>query len=135
MAKFIVLLTDDPCYWAQFSPEQMGDVMKQYAAWGMKMHASRRIKIGHKLADEGGKRMQKVRGKLKVTDGPFTESHEVIGGFYVIEADSYDHCLELFADHPHIAHGHPIDLRAIDAPSRGRAKRGRAVAKPRSKKA
>lgn len=124
MAKFMVLLTDDPSYWATCTPEQMQEVIKQYVAWSMKMHATKRIKVGHKLADEGGKRLQKVRGKVKVSDGPFAESHEVIGGFYVLEADSYDHCHELLADHPHLAHGQRIDVRAIEeVRSRGRRKK------------
>jgi len=128
MAKFMVLLTDDPCYWAQFGPEEMQGVIKQYVAWGMKMHAAKRIKVGHKLADEGGKRMTMAKGKLKVSDGPFAESHEVVGGFYLLEADSYDHCVKLLADHPHLAHGHRIDVRAVDAPPRGRG-RGKKPAK------
>ncbi len=110
----MVLLTDDPSYWAKMTPAQMQEVIKQYVAWSMQMHATKRIKAGHKLVDEGGKRMQKVRGKVKVTDGPFAESHEVIGGFYVVEADGYDHCLELLAGHPHLAHGQRIDVRAIE---------------------
>ncbi len=123
MAKFMVLLTDDPSYWSKCSPEEMQAVIKQYVAWSMKMHATKRIKVGHKLADEGGKQLQKSRGKLKVTDGPFAESHEVIGGFYVLEADSYAHCIELLGDHPHLAHGQRIDLRAIEeVRSRGRRK-------------
>jgi len=124
MAKFMVLLTEDPAYWAKFGPEQMQAAIKQYVAWGMKMHASKRIKVGHKLTDEGGRRLVQSKGKLEVSDGPFAESHEVIGGFYLLEADSYDHCVELLADHPHLAHGHRIDVRAVDAvPSRGRGRK------------
>ncbi|MBM4014779.1 MAG: transcription initiation protein [Planctomycetes bacterium] len=114
MAKFLVMLTEDPAYWAKYTPEQMGDVIRQYVAWGMKMQATRRMKVGHKLVDEGGKRLTAARGRLKVTDGPYAESHEVVGGFYVMEADSYDQAAKLLAGHPHLAHGQRIDLRAIE---------------------
>ena len=42
-----------------------------------------------------GKRMRWNRGKLSTTDGPFTETKEVIGGFAVIEAPSMDAALKL----------------------------------------
>jgi hypothetical protein len=77
MAKFMVLLTEDPCYWAKFGPEQMQAAIKQYVAWGMKMHAAKRIKVGHKLTDEGGKRLVAPKGKLKVSDGPFAGSRQL----------------------------------------------------------
>lgn len=131
MARFVVMLTEDPSYWAKFTPEQMGDVIKQYVAWGMKMHATRRIKVGHKLVDEGGKRLQQQRGKLKVTDGPYAESHEVVGGFYVLEADSYDHCVTLLAGHPHLAHGQRVDLRAIEEMGGGGRRRKAPAARKR----
>jgi hypothetical protein len=134
MARFMVLLTDDPSYWAKLAPEQMQEVIKQYVAWSMKMRATKRIKVGHKLADEGGKRMEQVRGRLKVSDGPFAESNEVVGGFYVLEADGYDHCLELLADHPHLAHGQKILVRAVDEMP-ARARKAAKARKARSKSA
>jgi len=42
-----------------------------------------------------GKRVRNAHGKLSLTDGPFTESKEVIGGFAVLEATSLDHAIEL----------------------------------------
>ena len=42
-----------------------------------------------------GKRVRLARGKLTVTDGPFTESKEVVGGYALVEATSYDEALVL----------------------------------------
>jgi hypothetical protein len=42
-----------------------------------------------------GKRMRWNRGKLSTTDGPFTETKEVIGGYAILEAPSMDAALEL----------------------------------------
>jgi hypothetical protein len=42
-----------------------------------------------------GKRVRWNRGKLSMTDGPFQETKEVIGGFAVLEARSMEHALEL----------------------------------------
>jgi hypothetical protein len=49
------------------------------------------------------RRAQSVRvrdGKTLVTDGPFTETKEAVGGFDIIEADSLDHAVEIAAGHP-----------------------------------
>jgi hypothetical protein len=42
-----------------------------------------------------GKRVRLAHGKLSVTDGPFTESKEVIGGYAMLEAESMEEALEL----------------------------------------
>ncbi|HEY6941688.1 YciI family protein [Dokdonella sp.] len=42
-----------------------------------------------------GKRVRLAHGKLSMTDGPFTESKEVIGGYAVLEAASLDEAVEL----------------------------------------
>src|SRR5690349_8810202 len=42
-----------------------------------------------------GKRVRQRNGKLTTTDGPFTETKEVIGGFALIEARDMDHAIEL----------------------------------------
>ena len=42
-----------------------------------------------------GKRVRQRHGKLSVTDGPFTETKEVIGGYAVLEAGSMDEAIEL----------------------------------------
>jgi hypothetical protein len=42
-----------------------------------------------------GKRVRQRNGKLSVTDGPFTETKEVIGGYAVLEAKSMEHAIEL----------------------------------------
>lgn len=42
-----------------------------------------------------GVRVRRRRGKLSITDGPFTETKEVIGGYAVLEAESKEHAIEL----------------------------------------
>ncbi|MCI0652423.1 MAG: YciI family protein, partial [Planctomycetes bacterium] len=52
--------------------------------------------------------------RLKVVDGPFAETKDVIGGFYLVKADSYSHCVDLIQDHPHLEFGQTITVREID---------------------
>ncbi len=59
------------------------------------------MKSGHLLAVEGclpsamGARVRKADGAYKVTDGPFTETKEVVGGLAILKADSKEQAVEL----------------------------------------
>lgn len=69
-----------------------------------------------------GKRMRWNRGKLTSTDGPFTETKEVIGGFAMLEAPSTDAAIELVKRFLAV-HGDEwnveCELRALDGPEFG----------------
>ena len=60
----------------------------------------------------GGARIESRRGKLKLTDGPFAETKEVLGGYYTIEAADYDEAVKLAMDHPHLEHG-TVEVRHV----------------------
>ena len=52
-------------------------------------------------------------GKLVVTDGPFVETKEVLGGVLILEARDLDHVLELMSKHPGAQFG-PWEIRPVD---------------------
>jgi hypothetical protein len=47
-------------------------------------------------------------GEFLVSDGPLAETREVVGGYAVIRADSYEQAVELCRDHPAAEHGHIV---------------------------
>ena len=53
-------------------------------------------------------------GKPRATDGPYSETKEVLGGIYLIEAKDYDEAVERTLDHPHLDHG-TIEVRQLYA--------------------
>jgi hypothetical protein len=62
--------------------------------------------LGDRLAAPRRAKSVRVRdGKKHVTDGPFTETKEVVGGFDIIECDSLDEAVEIAAGHPVAASG------------------------------
>jgi hypothetical protein len=66
---------------------------------------------GDQLAPPRRARSVRVRdGKTLVTDGPFTETKEAVGGFDIIEADSLEEAVEIAAGHP-IAQFGTIEVR------------------------
>jgi hypothetical protein len=82
------------------------------------------MKAGSLLAVEGclpsatGARMRLSNGKLTVTDGPFTESKEVIGGLALLQANSKEEALELVKEFLHTAGDGECELRQLfEAPA------------------
>jgi hypothetical protein len=69
--------------------------------------------IGDQLAPPRRARTVRVRdGKRLVTDGPFTETKEAIGGFDLLECDSLDEAVEIAASHPLASFG-TIEVRPL----------------------
>jgi hypothetical protein len=65
------------------------------------------------LPSSKGARVRRSGGKLSVTDGPFTESKEVIGGFAVLEAKSREEAIELTKHFLEVAGDGECELRQI----------------------
>jgi hypothetical protein len=47
-------------------------------------------------------------------DGPFVETKEIVSGFHIIKADSYDHAMKLVADHPVFSYKGLLEIREVD---------------------
>ena len=77
------------------------------------------MKAGFLLAVEGclpsatGARVRQLNGKLTVTDGPFTESKEVIGGLALLQANSKEEALELVKQFLQVAGDGECELRQL----------------------
>ena len=77
------------------------------------------MKAGFLLAVEGcmpsapGARVRLSNGKLTVTDGPFTESKEVIGGLAILQANSKEEAIELAKQFLHVAGDGECELRQL----------------------
>jgi hypothetical protein len=115
MAQFILILHENMSVYADVTPEEMQQMVTQYGAWGKALAAKGHYVGGHKLTDEGGKHMRKANGALGVTDGPYSEAKEIVGGLFIIEAPDYDAAVQLASDCPHLENGW-IEVRQIDRP-------------------
>lgn len=127
MPKYLILLHADNSQWLKFSPQEMEKAMLRYRAWGEKARQEKFNLGGSKLSDEPGRVMRGGKAaKPRVTDGPYSETKELLGGYYLIEAANYDQAVERCKDHPHLEHG-TIEIRELDerkAEDVGRAAKG-----------
>jgi hypothetical protein len=114
MPKFMLLLHDDPSGFASVSPEQMQKIIEKYIAWGSKLRAAGVLHSSDKLTDEPGRVVRGKNGQIRVTDGPFSEAKEVLGGYYIITAASYDEAVEAVKDCPQLEYGGSIEIREVE---------------------
>jgi hypothetical protein len=119
MPKFMLLLHDDKSAWTAISPDEMQRIIERYVAWGAKLRAAGILKSSDKLTDDRGRVVRGKNGQLRVTDGPFVEAKEVLGGYYTIEAASYDEAVQRVQDCPHLDYGGTIEIRQVDEMMRG----------------
>jgi len=106
MPQFMLLLYDDPTGWQKLSPEQIQKAEEKYGAWGKKPF----IRASQRLGGDAGRVLRSKDGKAVASDGPYSETKEVLGGYYIIEAADYDEAVRLTTDHPHLEHG-TIEIR------------------------
>lgn len=92
------------------SPEQMQANMGKWFAWIEKLSKDGRYVSGEPLLP-GGKLIQ---GKNKsVTDGPYTEGKELVGGFFIVNAADMNEAVKLCDDYPDYEIGGSIQVRQV----------------------
>jgi len=110
MEQYLFLIRSNPADFAGRSAEEMQQLIQKVSAWRQSLQ--NRIAIGKKLKDGEGRVLRKNGASPSVTDGPFVEAKEVMGGFFVVEAENYDQATELAKSCPLVNFG-SIEIRAI----------------------
>jgi hypothetical protein len=93
------------------SPEQMQQTMQKWRSWFKELAEKAHLKdIGHPLENAG----KVVKGKQKaVTDGPFAEAKDVVGGFTLIQARDLEQAVEISKGCPILELGGSVEVRPI----------------------
>jgi hypothetical protein len=113
MPQFMLLLYETPGDFAKLSPDEIQKVIEKYSAWGQRMAESGKMVAGHKLTEDGGKRLPKGGTAAAATDGPYAETKEVVGGVYILRAKDFNEAVTLAVGCPHSQFGR-IEVRQID---------------------
>ncbi len=109
MSQYMLLLYENPAGWQKLSPEEMQKAIEKYMAWTKKPFTV----DSKRLAGDPGRVIRSQNGKPRATDGPYSETKEVVGGIYVIEAANYDEAVQRTLDHPHVEYGGTIEVRQL----------------------
>ncbi len=114
MPDFILLLHRPAGPPPALPPEQASAITKEYFGWGNRLRSEGRLKAGEKLTFDPGRAMRPAGERIIVTDGPYAESKELLGGFFVIAASDYDEACRTAETCPHFKYGGSIEVRQID---------------------
>lgn len=111
--KYMILIYGEESGWADLSPEQAAEVMGAYNAYTEKL-ASAGVLLGGDELDVVAK-AKSVRGvgATHVVDGPFVDTKEALGGYYMIECASHEEALNWAKQAPTMLHGGGVELRPL----------------------
>lgn len=97
--QYALLIHEDEAFWDSSTPEEIGRTMAGYQAFGERNAGV--IKDGQALQPTATATTVRVRdGERLLTDGPFAETREQFGGYYVVDVPGLDEALELAAQIP-----------------------------------
>jgi hypothetical protein len=117
MEKFMLIFHGGQLPEEQRTPETMQAGMGKWMTWIDKLAKAGKYVAGEPLMP-GGKL---ISGSSKgVTDGPYTEGKEIVGGFFIVNAADYNEAVALCDDYPDYENGGKVQVRQImkmDMPS------------------
>ena len=114
MHSYLLLLHEIPADAVEVSPAEMAEIVQGCQAWSSDLAQRGLLAGGEKLCDDGGRHLRLQGGRPLATDGPYAEAHDVIGGYYVVTADSDAQAEAIAVECPHHGGGRWIELRKID---------------------
>jgi hypothetical protein len=111
--KYLCTIYGEESEWSNATPEQMAEVMAAYNAFGEEAGAAGVILGGEGLEPTSSATTVRVRdGERVLSDGPFAETKEQLGGFYLLECGSLDEAIDWAAKIPGAATG-SVEVRPV----------------------
>ena len=113
MPKYAALIYSDQSEMATATPEAMQEVMEQYDTFTKEVTGSGVMAGGEALQPTNTATTVRVRGdQVQTTDGPFAETKEQLGGFYLFNCKDLDEAIEWAAKIPGAVFG-SIEVRPV----------------------
>ena len=111
--RYMLLIYGDPSLAASMTPEEGEKMMADYYTFTQSIVESGEMLSGEPLQGVETATTVRVRGgRTASTDGPFAETKEVLGGYYLVDCKDLDRAIELAARIPG-AHGGSVEVRPV----------------------
>ncbi len=109
--KFICMGYIQPGKFETMTQAEREAMLDECFAYDDQLRANGHFAAGHGLQPpQAGRSLHGKNGKVVVTDGPFAETKEQLGGILVLEARDLDHAVQLLSQHPAVKYG-PWEIR------------------------
>jgi hypothetical protein len=111
--QYLALIYGDESVWEQFSPDERAAAYEQYGAFAQEAQEAGVLRGGYELDATSTATTVRVRdAETLVTDGPYTELKEALGGYFVLECDSIEDACRWAAKIPGASHG-AVEVRPV----------------------
>jgi len=111
--QYLLTLYADETGWTRMTPEQQQQGVAAYAAYTQALQTAGVLKNSNRLRPSGtATTLRTTDGKVQVLDGPFIDSKEQLGGYYLIEVPDLDAAISWASKCPGVGHG-IVEVRAI----------------------
>ena len=111
--EFLALLHADESVWERMSEDQQNAAYEEYGEFASAARDAGVLVAGNELGPTSAATTVRIReGRLVVTDGPYAEVKEALGGYFILDCASYDDALEWAARIPTASHG-AVEVRPV----------------------
>jgi hypothetical protein len=116
--QYILLIFDSEKHLADMPGDQMAKMMQDYREYTQSIVQSGHFRAGAQLQPtHSATTVREQGGKRITTDGPFAETKEQLGGFYLVECKDLDEAIELGGRIPSVRYGGSIEVRPLVPPT------------------
>lgn len=112
MAQYMLLLRGGNEEFGSLGADQLQAIIQRYVDWTEELRREGRLQHSDSLLPGG--HTVRVRDDRPVVDGPYTETKETVGGYYVIQVADEDEAVEVSKHCPILAHGGLVEIREIE---------------------
>src|SRR5262245_59185534 len=111
--QYLLLIHSDPSRWENVTEDERNAVMGEYVALAAEMRERNVYVDGSQLQPvTTATTLRVVDGETTVTDGPFAETKEALGGYILVDTESLDEAIEWAARIPAARHG-AVEVRPL----------------------
>jgi hypothetical protein len=111
--QFMALIYGEEGHWEALSEDERRQVYARYGAFADEARTAGVLAGGEELGSTSGATTVRVRdGQTLVTDGPYAETQEPLGGYFLLECAAWDNALDWAAKIPGAEHG-AIEVRPV----------------------
>jgi hypothetical protein len=111
--KFTLLLYGDESQWADATPEELAASMARFEAFDRELTAAGVLAGGEGLEPSSmATSVRRADGEVMLTDGPFAETREQLGGFYVLDCADLDEAIRWASKMPELESG-TVEIRPV----------------------
>ncbi len=112
MEKYMFIFKDAGDEASKLSPDEMQQHMQKWYKWIQNL-TEQNVYLSGEPLEQGGKIVSKNGNKIVVTDGPFPETKELVGGYFIVNAKDINHAAEIAHECPGLELGGSVEVRPV----------------------